>query len=226
MNKELWLIWKEPTTRRRYKVGILKNEEKEFTFEYSNPELDEAKKVGFNYFPGFNDTSKKYKSTALFSNISTRLLNKKRPDYLELLNRYNLENDSSEFEILTATRGRLITDSYEFVRPFNNNKIEFDIAGTRYSKDLKYCKKLLEINDKLFFELEENNKYDDNAIKVILEKNNKKFEIGYVPRYYSKQLSKLLKENIKYSALIKNINFETEFNDEDITASVKLIFNL
>ena len=35
----------------------------------------------------------------------------------------------------------------------------------------------------------------------------------------------LLNRNIKYSALIQSLNFETAINDENISASVKLIFN-
>lgn len=74
-------------------------------------------------------------------------------------------------------------------------------------------------------ELEPTNQYDPFAIKVIYCENNKKYHIGYVPRYYSKPLTKILNKNINYSAMVKSLNFETEIQDEDICASVKLIFN-
>ncbi len=226
MKKSMWLIWKQPESRRRYKVGTLTKTNDKYTFVYEDPELSEALKVGFDYFPGFNDINLKYESDHLFANISTRLPNKKREDYLQLLNIYNLENDSNEFDILQATKGRLITDNFEFVPVFDKNKLEFDVAGTRYSKDLKKCKDLLEVNDELLFELEPDNIEDENAIKVIFIKNNNKYHIGYVPRYYTKQLAELLQNNIKYSALIKSVNTETIIRDEDITASVKLIFDV
>ena len=35
----------------------------------------------------------------------------------------------------------------------------------------------------------------------------------------------MLDENVKYSAKIKYLNFESKLDDEDITADVKLIFN-
>ncbi len=60
MKDELWLIWKEPTSRRRYKIGSLIKESKGYKFAYINPELDDARTVGFKYFPGFEDLTKLY----------------------------------------------------------------------------------------------------------------------------------------------------------------------
>lgn len=57
----------------------------------------------------------------------------------------------------------------------------------------------------------------------VTRKNGKLYMLGYVPRFYSRELSKMLEENIKYSAQIKYLNFETSLRDEDITVDVKLI---
>ena len=225
MRKEMWLIWKQPKTRRRYKIGILTYDDNQYKFKYINPELNDAVMEGFKYFPGFPDLNKEYISGELFANIDTRLPNTNRPDYLEILNTYGLERNSTKLEILKATKGRLITDNYEFVSIFDTVKIEFDVAGTRHCPDVKKCKNIININDKLELELEPDNVYDENAIKVILNKNRKRYHLGYVPRYYSKELSELLKNNIEYSAMIQSLNFESEINDEDINAFVKLIFN-
>ena len=225
MKNEMWLIWKQPDTRRRYKIGSLNYDGKEYIFKYINPELNDAITVGFSCFPGFENIDKVYKSNKLFANIETRLPNVNRPDYLEILNKNGLEKDSTKFEILRATKGRLITDSYEFVPAFDRNKVVFDVAGTRYSLDLKKCYKLINLNDKLELELELLNNEDENAIKIIISKNNKKYHIGYVPRYYTKELADLLKDKVKYSALVQSLNFESKFYDEDITVLVKLIFD-
>ena len=225
MKKEMWLIWKHPESRRRYKIGILNYENNKYTFKYVDPELNSATQVGFGYFPGFEDIHKTYESEELFANIETRLPNTGRSDYLEILNSYNLEKDSSKIDILKATRGRLITDNYEFVSAFDSNKVEFDIAGAIYCPDVNKCKDLINVNDKLLLELDSINKYDNNAIKVILKKNGIKYHLGYVPRYYSSELSKLLKNNVDYSAMVQSINFENKINKEDITANVKLIVN-
>ncbi len=226
MKNQLWLIWKEPTSRRRYKIGILTKEKNEYKFNYVNPELDDARKAGYKYFPGFEDLTKIYESQTLFPNILTRLPNETRPDYLEILNCYNLEKDSDNFEILKATRGRTITDNYEFVPAFDPAKIEFDVAGTSHCKDIKKCKKLLEINKKLYLKPEPTNPSDKNAIKIIFKENNKEYHLGYVPRYYCQELLEKLNQGIEYSAMIKSLNLESNLNDENITANVKLILNV
>ncbi len=223
--KKLWLIWKNPETRRRYKIGILNYENGKYSFKYVNPELDDAIQNSFKCFPGFEDVNKEYVSGELFPNIVTRLPNPSRPDYLDILNAYGLEGNSTIMDILVATRGRLITDNYEFVLPFDEQKIEFDIAGISHSKDIKKIIKDIIINDRLELEKEPNNKFDNNAIKIMINKNGKKYHIGYVPRYYASDLSKLLDKNISYSALVKNINFKSAINDDNITVFVKLIFN-
>ncbi len=224
MKSEMWLIWKEPKTRRRYKVGTLNYDNSIYIFKYTNPELDEAKETGFKFFPGFENLDEVYKNEDLFINIATRLPNVNRPDYLELLNSFGLDSTSTKLEILKATKGRLITDNYEFVSAFDKNKIEFNVAGTNHSEDIDICKKVIAINDKLDLELEPENKFDDDAIKVILNKNNKVYHLGYVPRYYSKDLAILLNKKLEYSAMIKSLNFNSELSDENITVLVKLIF--
>ena len=226
MNNELWLIWKEPLSHKRFKIGILIKLNDGYEFSYVDPELGEARKVGFNFFPGFNDLSKTYKNNELFINIASRLPNKGRIDYLEILNSYNLDKESSDFDILKATRGRTLTDNYEFVPAFDLNKIEFDVAGTRYCKDINKCKDFLKINRVLYLEPEPNNKNDENAVKVVLKENGKLYHLGYVPRYYSKELLNELNKGAKYSAMIQNLKFNSPFSDENIVANVKLIFDV
>jgi len=226
MKEELWLIWKEPISRRRYKIGSLTKENSKYKFTYINPELNDAKDVGFKYFPGFEDLTKTYENKNLFTNISTRLPNNTRPDYLEILNRYNLEKDSDDFDILKATRGRTYTDNYEFVPAFDSSKIEFDVAGTSHCSDIEQCKNYLKVNKKLYLEPEPKNSMDSNAIKIMFKENDKLYHLGYVPRYYSKELLTKLNKGIKYSAMIQSLDLESQLSDENITANVKLILNI
>ena len=137
-----------------------------------------------------------------------------------------MEKDSDEFEILKATRGRTITDNYEFVASFTPNKVEFDVAGTRHCKDVEKCKNHLEINKKLYLEHEPDNPKDSNAIKIIFKENVISYHLGYVPRYYSEELLNELKKGTQYSAMIQSLNLASQLNDENITAKVKLILNI
>ncbi len=226
MNGELWLIWKDLISRRRYKVGILNRKNGMYKFSYVNPELNDAKKVGFKYFPGFEDLTKDYESETLFANILTRLPNSTRPDYLEILNSYNLDKETEEFEILKVTRGRTITDNYEFVPAFDLNKIEFDVAGTSHCDDIKECRKYLRVNKKLYLEPEPDNVSDKNAIKIVFKEDGRVFHLGYVPRYYCKELLDELYKGVKYSAMIQSLNLDSQLSDENICANVKLIFDV
>lgn len=224
MKEELWLIWKASISRQRYKIGSLIKENNRYFFNYVNPELDDAKIAGFKYFPGFEDLKKSYESDNLFANILTRLPNETRPDYLEILNCYNIEKDSDYFDILKATRGRTLTDNYEFVPAFDASKIEFDVAGTRHSSDVEECKKYLKVNQKLYLEPESDNLNDPYAIKIIFKEKDKTYHLGYVPRYYCKELLAELKKGTQYSAMIQSLNFESQLSDENI--NVKLIPNI
>lgn len=220
--KKLLLVWKDFETRTRYVVGNLTYDNKVYFFKYTNPELSDAQKQGFTCYPGFEDLTKVYESKELFSNISSRLPNKNRDDYLEILNYYNLNSSDDEYEILTRTKGRLLTDTFEFVPPFDKNKIEFEIAGTRYSEEIEKYLKEIKPNTKLA--LEPTTYKDEPAIKVygIL---SKKVFLGYVPRYYAKEIYEQLEKKVNYSAMIKDVKFESLINDEHITANVKLLFS-
>lgn len=225
MFNKLWMIWKDPISRRRFIIGELLEADNRYIFKYINPELEDAKEKGFNYFPGFNNLSETYNSNTLFTNIETRLPNPSRPDYLEILNLYDLKSESTKMEILKATKGRLLTDNFEFVPPLDrNNKIEFDIAGTSHYLLEENIRNILKVNDNLILEQETDNPEDKYAIKVLYELDNKNVLLGYVPRYYSKDLSELLQKGINYSAKIEHLKLESEISDEDVTASVKLIF--
>lgn len=214
MKKELWVIWKNPNTRQRYKIGILTKHDNNYSFRY---DLEEKIK-DFDYFPGFPDINKTYNSVDLFTNILNRLPNPNRPDYEKILSNYELNKESSYMEILEKTRGRLITDTYEFVLPFSRDKVMFEVAGVQYSEEFKKCKNVMHIGDKIVLELEPSNKHDVNAIIVKYDK----YKIGYVPRYYSFELAKLLRDKVKYNSYITHLNTESEINDEIISVKVDL----
>lgn len=97
------LIWKNQHNRSRFKIGIL-SYDKKYTFKYVNPELDDVLDSSFESFSGFEDVNRVYESKELFANIETRLPSPARADYLSILNSYNLEINSSKFDILKETK--------------------------------------------------------------------------------------------------------------------------
>lgn len=227
MNKELWLIWKNPKkeSRRRYKVGKLTKNDKGYMFVYSD-DIELAIREGFDLYPGFSIVGQKYESETLFPNILSRIPDKKRKDYLDIINVYNLSPNASPLQILEATKGRLPTDNFEFVPAItqDTNRLEFNIAGTRYQEDsLVDCADKLKPNTKLKLISNPNNNYDKNAVEIYYEDAKNDYLIGYVPRYYAGFLADRLRKGLNYSALVKRVVNNSPNNDDRYTVEVKII---
>lgn len=193
----LYLMWKEPQSRLRYKVGVLKKSEK-YEFKYVD-DIKEIVKKGFNLLVSFPDINKKYISDRLFPELLSRIPGPTRVDIKDILEKYELKEYDS-FELLKRSGAKTSLDTLEFIDPILNFRSKniirkFYIAGTRY-----YCTKnneeKINIGDKVNLIQEPSNKYDKFAIKMII---NDVF-VGYIPIYYSEVIYKYLnkKENNKY----------------------------
>jgi len=212
----IYLIWKEPSTRRNYIVGQLsKNGQYEFSYGH---EVQEAIKNGFELLIPFSDINKVYKSDMLFPTFSSRLPDKKRRGIEKILLKYDLQ-EYDEYELLKRSGARLPIDSLEFIEPIPkeyNGKIKrtFYIAGVRYYNDCKGgdCNKALhlEANNKLKFELDPKNQYDKNAVKIIDAKRN---HVGYLPRYYSESMTNILTKVTLYTCTVLEVNKQNKCNE-------------
>ena len=91
-------------------IGELAKSENEFVFKYTPENAD--KPEGFFKVPTFKDVDKVYKSDRLFLFFVNRLYDRGRPDLPQLLEKYGLSH-YDEWELLKATKARLLTDGYE-----------------------------------------------------------------------------------------------------------------
>jgi len=209
----IYLIWKEPNTRRNYIVGQLsKNGQYEFSYGH---EVEDAIKEGFELLIPFNDINKVYKSDTLFSIFSSRLPDKKRRGIEKVLSKYGLQ-EYEEYKLLKRSGARLPIDSLEFIDPILGEfqgKIArtFYIAGVRHQMFCKGedCNTALDlkISDKLKIELNPENEHDKYAIKIV---DPTGVLIGYLPRYYSESMTNLLKQGAKYDCTVLEVNKENE----------------
>lgn len=199
----LYLIWKDPISRRNFSVGKLEKNES-FLFSYLE-EAELAKKHGWEYLKSFPE-NKLYKSDKMFQIFSSRLPDKKRRDIDAILRKYQLD-EYDEFELLKQSGARLPIDNYEFIVPIleenGSMDISFSVMGVRYyigckGKDCKLARNV-NVDEKLKLIPEPDNKYDANAVMI---KNKENELLGYVPRYYSEKIFKQLKKNIKYSCKV------------------------
>lgn len=211
----MYLIWKEPVSRRQYIIAKLsKNGKYEFEYDF---EIDTAIKKGFQPLIAFADVTKRYESNRLFATFSGRIPDKRRKNINEILYKYDMEY-YDEYELLKRSGGKLPIDNLEFIDPILMNgenpiEREFFIAGPRHyvGCEGKECGKSLQvlIGDELNLELDPNNIHDSNAIRV-------KFKdklLGYIPRYYNKELIELLGLNWRYKIVVSQVNKKENCNE-------------
>lgn len=203
----LYLIWKDPQTRRNFTVGKLTREEV-FTFQYGE-EYKEAENHGWGKLEAFPE-EKVYESSVLFPVFSSRLPDPKRRDIDKILTKYGL-NSYDAYELLKKNGGRLPIDTYEFISPiFPTDEIvqrEFFIMGIRHLSPCqgKDCALLPHINVGTLLQLipEPMNNNDPFAIMVctILGK-----PLGYVPRYYNRAILERLSKGLTYLCKVIEVN--------------------
>ncbi|HDR4614606.1 TPA: HipA domain-containing protein [Bacillus cereus] len=223
---KLLLIWKDPETRTRFTIGELsfEKETNTYKFQYQQPGLDDAKEHGFKDYPNFPNLTQVYELEGkLFPSIKSRLPQQKRPDFPEILDRYGLDTSCTDLELLEATRGRLATDNFEFVKPINVDgevqpKITFDLAAARYY-NFSLVAKDLQVGDAIKLELEDS-KHDKFAVKVLTIGN---VHIGYVPKYYSQEVHCILKKYPKCSASIVALDIDNKNPDEWAKITLEIV---
>lgn len=203
MSNYLYLIWKDPRTRRNFTVGKLMRGDK-FTFEYEQEER-EAKEYGWSGMEAFPD-NRIYESEYMFPVFTSRLPDRKRRDISKILEKYNL-SIYDEFELLRRSGARLPIDTYEFVDPISSEdktiEREFFVMGIRHytACDGTNCELLptVEIGERLELRPEPENLYDPMAIRVLTERGQ---HLGYIPRYYSYAILERIKKNVSYSCVV------------------------
>lgn len=213
MNK-LWLIWQDEESRKKYHVGTLSKNNDKYRFEYSNRQkfrgLGEALKNGYSYLFPFKDMNGTYESKNMFPTFIKRLPNNSRPDYANLLDRFGLNENASDMEILKITKGKTGVDSYEFISPLtvegNELRSQFFIEGVRhydFSK-IQNPETYFENHPKLKLESDPV-EADSTAIKILSQHDH---VLGYMPAVYSKVLTEIMKY-VELELDMEGVNLDT-----------------
>ena len=203
----LYLIWKDPESRRNFTVGKL-SKGKSYTFEYCE-EYERALEAGWDFLKAFPE-DRKYESPTLFAAFESRLPDSKRRGIEDILKNYGL-TEFDGFELLRKSTGRLPIDTYEFIDPiFPEDKTierEFYIVGIRHSSKCRgtNCGLLpkIELGESVVFMPEPTNEYDPFAIAVLTQDNEM---LGYVPRYYSEGIARRLERGMTYECRVMEID--------------------
>ncbi|AYD39290.1 DNA-binding protein [Clostridium fermenticellae] len=221
----LYVIWKDPESRRQYVIGEL-SEDKSGKYEFCYcHEIDDARENGFELLISFDDVSKRYISNRLFPPFASRLPDRKRKDIGNILRKYSM-TEYDEYSLLKRSGGALPIDNIKFIEPIlqipkDGLEKTFCIAGVRHwaSCGGEECFKFNNVheNDDLRLELEPANVHDKYAVKVM----DNSILIGYIPRYYSKELSYLINSGFSYKCVISKVQKNHEC-DECIQVSLKI----
>lgn len=205
----LYLIWKEPVSRRNYIIGELsKNGKYEFRYSY---EINKAIDVGFKPLVSFPDIDKPYTSEVLFPSLASRLPDKKRADIDEILLKYKL-SEYNEYQLLKNSGARVPYDNFLFIDPIfpSDEKITriFYLSGPRHYIGCQGedCNKVdfdIVKDEKVFLHPEPENEYDKQAIMV---KNKNDKLLGYIPRYYCDSILKKIANGNDYQCSVLNFN--------------------
>lgn len=210
----LYVIWKDPRSRRNYIIGKLTRGEK-YTFEYCE-NYQEAQDAGWELLNAFPEV-KIYESDTLFAAFAGRLPDPKRRGIETILQKYGL-TEYDGYELLRISTGRLPFDTYEFIDPIfpeeETVERDFYLMGIRHYLGCKgancSAKDELSIGEELFLVMEPNNELDSYAVKVET-KEHKMY--GYIPRYYSESVTTRLKNGMSY--LCKVIEIDDSANCEN-----------
>jgi len=181
---DIFLVWRKGPGARRILVGKIKRNVSEGTrFEYIQENIEKAKKEGFIAYTGFPDTAKKYTENVI-EIFAQRLSKVERNDLSEFYEfwRVDTKKVNDLYYMLSQTQGFSPIDNFEFLTNFNPKKnLNFvsEIAGLTRSK---IPSDKIKVGDKLSFELDENNEYDNYSVRLFKDS----LFIGYVKLVHSR----------------------------------------
>lgn len=211
----LYLIWKSEQTRKQYIIGQL-TKNGQYEFQYGE-EVQAAMADGFQPLLCFPDLNKVYKNDRLFTIFTSRLPDRKRKNIQTILDKYGLDK-YDDYMLLKRSGARLPIDNLEFIDPILSSDEDvtriFYMAGVRHylNCDGNDCAQAVRITrgDEVFLREEPDNCYDQNAVQC-LDISGK--VLGYIPRYYSRGVTELLKREKRIVCHIYNVDQNKNCNE-------------
>lgn len=181
--KKLYFIWKSNTDPSvNCKVGEIELKNGRYVLRYltDDPDFKLAQKKGFVGYPGFKVSLKEHQDNIL-ETFRKRLPNRSRSDFKDYLRAHKISSDVevSDFALLGYTGGKLPSDGFSFLHPFEDAKAPFsfiiEASGVRHFKENTSG---LKLGENICLEKEPNNKHDPNALKLTYKGQC----VGYINR--------------------------------------------
>jgi hypothetical protein len=190
----LFLALQDSETRRWAPVGRLTKDAKGYQFVYTKG-VNELS--NFSPFSRMTDLSRAYVAPDLFPIFNNRLLPKSRPEYRDYLSWLGLTEEShTALEELERTAGVRATDNFELIpmpAPSAAGRYEayVFVRGVSHLPTASQERaNSLSVGDQLFAMADLQNPHDGTAL--LLRTGDPISVIGYVPKFYSHDLSEII----------------------------------
>ncbi|MFV0396512.1 MAG: HIRAN domain-containing protein [Bacteroidales bacterium] len=197
----IFLVWRQSIGKRRNIVGVIRrNSTDGIRFKYTISEK-EAKEIGFTPYVDFPNLDNLY-TTNVLEVFSLRLTKPERPDIDSYYEFWEIEPkfQQDKFYLLAHTQGLLATDNFEFIADYNPQKgLSFvsEICGLSHTNPPA---DVIEVGDKLHWEKEPTNQYDQNAVKLFKDD----IFLGYVKTKHCNIFSKTQRLNVYVKHIDRN----------------------
>ena len=125
----IWMMWKN-SEGESFKVGELSRRAEKYYFRYDIGGVEKAEEYGFSPLPNLPLIDVEYFREELFNSFSKRVPEHCKKDIGSVLKQYDLKQydlkKNDAFELLKKSGGKISTDSFEFVSPFDEECIVLD----------------------------------------------------------------------------------------------------
>lgn len=205
----IFLCWRPGRGSGRIPVGKIKHSVNgKISFAYIEEGVKKAQNVGFQNYEGFPDVNKIYTENVL-EIFGQRLIKSERSDTKTFYDFWGVDNQYKDniLYMLAYTQGLLPTDNFEFLADFNPNSSLSFISEITGLSEANLAKGTLITGDKLSYQLEPENTYDNNAVKVFYKEQY----LGHVKLIHSRVFFKTKRvlpikvHNIESNGVLKRI---------------------
>ncbi len=201
---KIYVSWRKGQDRRRHIIGVLgQTTDGRYEFAYDPTEVEKAKQEGFGPYTEFPDTKETYNGNVL-DIFAQRLIKSERPDIQNFYSFWEIEPQFVEdkFYLLAHTQGLLPTDNFEFLADYSV------VEGLHFVTELAGLSKYqlpsdsLKPGDILRFEVDNENEFDSEAVKVYKDE----LLVGYIKKIHCRVFHKPGADKLKLSvkAIDKN----------------------
>ncbi|MDQ2837129.1 MAG: hypothetical protein M3Y42_18445 [Actinomycetota bacterium] len=177
------MAWRNSRLRQSSPVGLLDFDGAVFTFRY----LSKASTIeDFRPFIGFPNLDERYQAKLLWPFFALRVMDERRPDFPQYLQRLGLPSGASQLDILSRNSGERKGDKVQLVEEpqvgaDGRTEAVFLVRGTRYATE-EYASRSavqdLQAGDRLELRPEASNQTNSAALLITTAAGS---PIGWVP---------------------------------------------